>query len=811
MRDWSVLGGPRVKGRSHRPQKRMRPRTAWIGIVAAIVAFVGPAVGASADVLGGHHAWLGADRFGSPSARAVDSTGMGGSLGLGGSPGYPAANPNTRTLYVPLQCRNPSTGATCADTAQHVVDVISTSQCNATATSHCRVIAQATVGRNANEVVIDEQTDTIYVGGGVNDSGTFSVLNGARCNATVTIGCGKPLATIKLGGFPAAAALDPATGTLYVASPTGKVFVIDAAGCNARTTNGCGHPVKVVKDPRGPDGIAVDVATDTVYAANSGATGDGHTVSVINGATCNASNGGGCDQTPRLINVGINPFWVAVDQATDTAYVANYNDGTVSVINGATCNAKVISGCGETPPAVSTGNGIAFLGVDASRHTLFALNQQDDTMSAINTKTCDATVTSGCPKLAPDQGLPFNPPHGENPNGFAFVPQTGTAYLVNVGGEDFLKPVRISGCSAIETSACRVEAPTVPEPEFFPVVDAATHTIYAGNTFLPQVDVFNTATCNAGELSGCAPVAEIPMPDPQANLDAIDEITHTLYASDPFGNTISVINTATCNATNTTGCTAATPKITTGSFPGAPVLDTLTHTLYAEYEANASRVAVINAATCNAQDTTGCGQHPASVAVAAGAFLIALSQATNTIYAPNFFGDAVSVINGATCDASDHSGCGHLAAKVRVLPSSTGIAVNDATHTVYVANGANGQSPGTVSIINSNTCNGADTKQCARSWPTVPVGRGPFFVAVDSSTGAVYISDSQAATVSIIDGNTCNSETTKDCPNPAPTVATAGSPDTLAIDEQTNTVYATTNVGFLPNGIHNMSIFRGAP
>ena len=73
-----------------------------MAIVVSIVAFVGAAAGASADVLGGHQAWLGADSFGSPSARAVDSTGMGGSLGLGGSRGYPEANPNTRTLYVPL-------------------------------------------------------------------------------------------------------------------------------------------------------------------------------------------------------------------------------------------------------------------------------------------------------------------------------------------------------------------------------------------------------------------------------------------------------------------------------------------------------------------------------------------------------------------------------------------------------------------------------------------------------------------------------------------------------------------------------------
>ena len=118
-------------------------------------------------------------------------------------------------------------------------------------------------------------------------TGTVSVVNGVRCNAKVASGCAKPLATIKTGGFPVAAALDPKTRTLYVASPAGQVFVIDAARCNAVTTSGCGEPVKTIKDALDPAALDVDVATDTVYAANDGPTGNGDTVSVINGATCN--------------------------------------------------------------------------------------------------------------------------------------------------------------------------------------------------------------------------------------------------------------------------------------------------------------------------------------------------------------------------------------------------------------------------------------------------------------------------------------------------------------------------------------------
>ena len=85
----------------------------------------------------------------------------------------------------------------------------------------------APVGSSPLAAAVDELTNTVYVTNG--NDGTVSVLNGARCNARVTQGCGKPVATIKVGGFLVAAAFNPATGTLYVASPNGDVFVIDAA------------------------------------------------------------------------------------------------------------------------------------------------------------------------------------------------------------------------------------------------------------------------------------------------------------------------------------------------------------------------------------------------------------------------------------------------------------------------------------------------------------------------------------------------------------------------------------------------------
>jgi DNA-binding beta-propeller fold protein YncE len=737
---------------------------------------------------------------------------LGGSVVLGGSPGVPLANPKTSTVYVPVQCA----ADFCPPNTRpgHVLDVINGARCNVKVISGCRVIARAAAGKSPLAAALDQRTDTIYVADG---AGTVTVVNGARCNAQVTSGCARPLATIKAGGPGVAAAFDPKTRTVYVASPAGQVFVIDAARCNTVTTAGCGKPVKTIRDPLGPDAVDVDVATNTVYAANGGSNGNGETVSVINGATCNGSTGTGCGHKPLTIKVGVNPFWDAVDQATNTVYVANYNDGTLSVINGATCNATVISGCRHTPPAVTTGAGASFAGIDGAVHTVFAMNQNDDTLSAINTQTCRGGVTSGCPKrapaqlAAPNQGPAYNP----FPSFFALIPRLGSLYLVNVGGASILSVINPGRCDAIHSSGCRNEAPSVPDSEVLLSVDPRTDTIYAGNFNLPPapgfIDVINGATCHPGDLSGCAPVAKIPMAHPQANVTAgsIDEATHTLYASDPFSDTTSVINTATCNATHTAGCAKAARTITIGPFPGPPVLDPATRTLYIPYGKAANRVAVVNAATCNAMHTSGCGQAPAVVTVGKGTFALAVSVKTDTVYAPAtgpaFNGHTVAVINGATCNGTDHSGCGHLAATVKVGLAPVGVAVNDRTHTVYVANNTLGDTPGTVSVINSAACNGSRTSGCAGRMPTAPIGRSANVVAADTRANIIYVTNENSATVSVLNGARCRGGMTRGCRRAVTTQGVGSIPIGVGVNQRTRTVYAT---NLFQSG--TMSIFRAS-
>jgi DNA-binding beta-propeller fold protein YncE len=509
--------------------------------------------------------------------------------------------------------------------------------------------------------------------------------------------------------------------------------------------------------------------------------------------------------------VGRNDQWDAVDQETGAVYVSNYDDGTVSVIDGAQCNATNTSGCAGTPAVVPTGAGSSGLAVDDILHTVFAVSQNDDTLSAINTRSCDGIATSGCENLAPseqagsDHGASFN----AFPNYVTLVPQTDTAYLVSVGGTNVLEAVSVSGCNATDARVCRSDARAVAQHEFEASIDPATDTIYASNHDLAEIDVFNGATCKVADLSGCSPVGVIPMPDPMTAMGAIDDATHTLYVAESFRAAVAMINTATCNATDTTGCFGKVRTINVGAEPGSPVLNLLTKTLYLPYGTEADEIAVLNAATCNAEDVSGCGQKPGTVNVGPGTSSLGISVKTDTIYAPSAgvpfaSGTTVSVINGATCNGTDHVGCGKVAATVTVGVGPDGVAVDDATNTVYVTNSQGGSAPGTVSMIDSATCNGHTVTTCAGTFPTAEVGRAPQLAAADTSTDSIYMIDNGGAAISVLNGANCNATNTSGCSTATTQQAVGGQPTGLAVNPDTDTVYV---MSFLVSA--SLSIFAG--
>ena len=143
----------------------------------------------------------------------------------------PEFDPANGTIYVPVQCPQ----SYCPTSAPgKVVDIVDAATCNAADGSGCHVVATAPADGPLGAAV-DPTTGTVYV---INNppsgNSTIGLLDGRTCNATVTSGCRREVATIDLGAnaFIVAGAVDAATRTLYVASATHGVYVVDIAACN---------------------------------------------------------------------------------------------------------------------------------------------------------------------------------------------------------------------------------------------------------------------------------------------------------------------------------------------------------------------------------------------------------------------------------------------------------------------------------------------------------------------------------------------------------------------------------------------------
>ena len=103
-------------------------------------------------------------------------------------------------------------------------------------------------------------------------------------------------------------AIDDATDSVYVVTLKGKVVVIDGRTCDATVTFGCAQTPQGVTIDGFASFVAINQQTNTIYTANGGANGHGHTVSVIDGRTCNATRHSGCGQAPPTVAVGLDPL-----------------------------------------------------------------------------------------------------------------------------------------------------------------------------------------------------------------------------------------------------------------------------------------------------------------------------------------------------------------------------------------------------------------------------------------------------------------------------------------------------------------------
>lgn len=739
-----------------------------------------------------------------------------GSAPVGNGPDFSAIDPATHTLYVTNgfnEDGNPAGGNT--------VSVIDTRHCQAQNVSRCKgPWPTITVGNMPSSVAVDEKTDTVYVSNAGDN--TMSVFNGAICNADNISGCGQTPATVPVGMVPVAIFADAIDHTVYIPNAgENDVSMLDSATCNATDLGGCPTTPPPAVTVRGlPTAGDVVRATHTAYVticANNpfigcGAGTDG--VSVFDTSTCNATAQSGCDQLGTLDDGGRSPNGDAVDAANNTLYVAN-GDNTVSAFDLRRCNASDLATCATDTPGVLSFPGplrgfdvSLWVAVDAPEHSVYVSYLKDDSAIVVDAGVCNGSNPDGCGTL--------HPPvihAGSEPEILTLDPRTQTLYTVNQLGND-VSVIDAARCNAQTTTGCRHLPPEVPISTRGLTADPGVATIYA-TSGANSVSMINTTQCSASHSSGCSQTPPTVTVGAFPKAVAVDPVTHTIYVADGgsgSSGSVSLFDDRGCNATRETGCgNVSTLQVPDGN-PVDIAVNALTDTLYvATITSNGglNLISVFDGATCNATNTTGCDQTPANVQTGSdggGPFssteAVAVNPATNTIYATSdttgepFLGDTVYMIDGTACDATNTTGCDKAPATISVGSdpffgdaNPFGIAVDQSTDTIYTANIRFGEALGTVSVINGATCNSQNTSGCGQTPATAPAGFGTVGIAVYQQKNRVYATNTEDASVTTINGNSCNGANAAGCGH-ARTQATVGDyPGSIALDPQVGTAY----------------------
>jgi YVTN family beta-propeller protein len=509
-----------------------------------------------------------------------------------------------------------------------------------------------------------------------------------------------------------------------------------------------------------------------------------------------------------LIPTGSWPVQIMVDQATNTAYIANQLDNTISVVDGRTCSARHTPRC--TPIAtISPGPNPTDLILDAAYRTMFATlaGGNSDSIAVIDISSCNATNTSGCSQI-PKQivfpgstlylggaaNIPFGIP--------AIVDLDETTHTLYVPDANE-GPIYI-----LDTSTCNGGTPTCSSPIITAaqgdgvVVERAHHSVFIlqAINFSDQVQILDSSTCNSINQSGCgSPPSQSFTVSFFPNVPAtVDEATHTLYMPAQFPNVLGVIDTSVCNASTTAGC-ANLAQVQIGALGFAAVFDAQTKTVYVENFLSAS-MSVVNGATCNATIHSGCNQKPPVLATGIDPGPFGYNPATQTVYVSSQDTNFAWVLDGSKCNATRTEGC---TKNIPITPTGnapSGLDINPNTQTLYVAN----QGDNTVSVIDTFACNQHQLAGCNQTWQTAPVGSTPFRLSVNKTTNSIYVAGLDG-TVSIIDGATCNAAVNSSCNQAQPFTAVGATPNDMAIDEATNTIYVanrSSNTVSIVDGTH---------
>lgn len=222
------------------------------------------------------------------------------------------------------------------------VGVVGSAAQAAAPTSAYAVIGTVTLPVAGDQVAVDLDDDTVYVGS-YGGSAMYTLAPGSTS--------GSPLATLALPGRPSGVVVDDNDDTVYVWAgwPTQNLWVT-AAGTAPVTSVPLGMSLQA---------LTVNSADDTVYGSSGYYFGDDSFIAI---------SGTNTDDSARRQGVGWGTYSLGVDQQDDTVWVAGMNSNSVNMINGATLQVTNVPGTFGSPRdlVVDSINHLAYVASEVS-------------------------------------------------------------------------------------------------------------------------------------------------------------------------------------------------------------------------------------------------------------------------------------------------------------------------------------------------------------------------------------------------------------------------------------------------------------
>ncbi|MEN6392138.1 MAG: S-layer homology domain-containing protein [Syntrophomonas sp.] len=320
--------------------------------------------------------------------------------------------------------------------------------------------------------------------------------------------------------------------------------------------------------------LAIDQNTNTIYLANKASCD----ITVIDGNT---------DTVTATIVAGVYPSAIGVNPDTRKVYFTNGQQASAMVINGA--SNQVIA-------TIPTGNSPSSLAINRNTNKIYIANLIGNSVTVIdgNTDAASATISTG--------KLPMN---------VELDPNINKIYVANNGGHS----VSIIDGS-INTITATVD--TVDKGTYAVAVNPITGKVYVTNQ-KNMTDPGSVTVINGSVNAATIPVGRNP------RAVAVNPVTNKIYVANLNDDTVTVIDGSTDTVLTT---------ISTGDGPLALGIDRNTNKIFVA-NCGDDTVTIIDGAT-NTTSSVTAGDYPCAVAV---------NEATNKAYIANQYSDDLTIIS----------------------------------------------------------------------------------------------------------------------------------------------------------------------